>query len=117
MVAVPARESWCHLNNEAMDNLIKADILGDGTVLIEGRKLVEREELAEALGSLLQRDPNFILVIAPMENAHYEAVGKVIYTSHRVGVPPENLRYMSEDGNVATFDELRAQNPVPPMER
>jgi hypothetical protein len=78
-------------------------------------KLVESEELAEALKSALQRDPDFILVIAPMRSDYYKGIGKVLYTSQRVGVPIENLRYMTEDGRVVTFDELRAITPAEPV--
>lgn len=93
-----------------MDNPIKAIIMDDETVVIDGRKLVEKDEIAEALESALQSDPNFILVIEPMKNEYYRGTGKVIYASQRVGIPVENLRYTTENGEVVTFDELQARN-------
>ncbi|MFC5461158.1 hypothetical protein [Massilia niabensis] len=98
-----------------MDNQLKAVILDDETILLDGRKLVEQDELADALRLALQRDPNLILVIEPAKNEYYKGTGKVIYASQRVGVPVENLRFTTEDGDVVTFDELRARNPAPPV--
>lgn len=98
-----------------MDNQIKAVILDNETILIDDRELVDNEALAEALKSALQRDPDFILVIAPTRSEYYEGIGKVLYTSHRIGVPPENLRYAMENGEVVTFDELRARTPAEPV--
>jgi hypothetical protein len=96
-----------------MGNHIKAVILDDETILLDGRKLIGQDELAEALGLALQGDPDFILVIEPAENDHYKGTGKVIYASQRVGVPVENLRYTMEGGEVVSFDELRARNSGP----
>ena len=97
-----------------MDNHIKAVIVDDETIVFDGRKLLEQDALADALRSALQSDPNFILVIAPTQAGYYKATGKVIYASQRAGVPVENLRYTMEDGEVVSFDELRARNPAPP---
>jgi len=94
-----------------MHNQIKAVILDDETLLIEGRKLVEKEDIAEAIRAVLQRDPDVVLVIAPVSISFYKGIGKVLYTSQRVGVPVENLRYMTEEGKVVTFDELQAHVP------
>jgi hypothetical protein len=94
-----------------MDNPVKAVILDDETVVIDGRTLVGQEDIAEALRSALQRDPDFILVIEPMENAHYKGIGKVLYTSQRIGVPLGNVRYTTENGEVVTLDALRARGP------
>lgn len=102
-------------DEETMNKQIKAIIVDDETVLIDGREIVERDELAVALLSALKSDPNLILVIEPTKNSSYKGTGKVIYASQRVGVPVENLRYTMEDGDVVTFDELRAQNPMPPV--
>jgi len=98
-----------------MDNHIKAVIPDNETILIDDRKLVEIEELAEVLKSALQKDPNLVLVIAPMRSDYYKGIGKVLYTCQRVGVPIENLRYMTEDGRVVTLDALQAQSPAQPM--
>jgi hypothetical protein len=98
-----------------MKRQIKAVIVDDETMLIEGRKLVGTDAVADVLRSALQSDPNFILVIAPTKNAYYKGIGTVIYASQRVGVPVENLRYTTEEGDVVRFDELRARNPTPSM--
>jgi len=98
-----------------MDNQIKAVIPDDESILIEGRKLVEQEEIVDVLTAALQRDRNFILVIEPMVNAHYKGIGKLLYTSQRIGMPLENLRYTMENGEVVTFDELRARTPAAPV--
>lgn len=98
-----------------MNNQIKAVIVDDETILIDGRRLVEKDEVAETLRSALQSNPNFILVIEPTKNEYYKGTGKLIYASQRVGVPVENLRYTMEGGEVVTFDELRARNPTPPV--
>jgi hypothetical protein len=96
-----------------MSTQIKAVIVDDDTILIDGRKFVEMDEIGEALSSALVRDPNLILVIEPTSNGHYKGIGKVIYASQRVGVPAGNLRFTTEAGEVISFDELRARNPAP----
>ena len=95
---------------ERMDNQIKAVIVDDETISIDGRTLLDRDALVDALGSALQRDPGVILVIAPQKNEYYKGIGKVIYASQYVGFPVENLRYTMEDGDVVSFDELRARS-------
>ena len=95
-----------------MNNHIKAVILDDDTILFDGRQLHGQDEVREALGSALQNDPGFILVIEPKPGC-YKGIGIVIYASQRVGVPLANLRYTTEDGEVVTFDELRARTPPP----
>lgn len=91
---------------------IKAVILDDEAVSINGRMLIENDEVAQALESALQADPDFILVIEPVKHEYYKGIGKVIYASQRVGVPVANLRYTMEGGEVVTFDELRRRNPA-----
>jgi hypothetical protein len=98
-----------------MGNHIKAIIPDDESILIGGRKLVEQEEIVGALEAALQQDPNFILVIEPMVNAHYKGIGKLLYTCQRIGVPLENLRYTMENGEVVTLDALRARTPAEPV--
>jgi hypothetical protein len=97
-----------------MNNQIKAVIMDPETILIDGRKLVGTDEVADVLRSALQSDPNFTLVIEPVKNEYYKGTGTVIYASQRVGVPVENLRYTMEDGDVVTFDELRERNATRP---
>jgi len=96
-----------------MTNHIKAVILDDETVSIDGRTLTGMEQLAEAIGAALDRDPDFILVIEPTEHAYYKGTGTVIYASQRVGMPVENLRYTTEDGDVVSFAELAVRHPAP----
>jgi hypothetical protein len=96
-----------------MKNQIKAVILDNETISIDGRTLTGIDQVAEALGSALDSDPDFMLVIEPMEHANYKGIGTVIYASQRVGVPVENLRYTLENGEVLTFAELQARNPPP----
>jgi len=93
-----------------MGNQIKAVIVDDETISIDGRTLLDRDALVDALGSALQRDPAVILVIAPQKNEYYKGIGQVIYASQHVGFPVENLRYTMEDGDVVSFDELRARS-------
>jgi hypothetical protein len=95
---------------EMMGNQIKAVIVDDETISIDGRTLLDRDALVDALRSALQRDPAVILVIAPQKNEYYKGIGQVIYASQHVGFPVENLRYTMEDGDVVSFDELRARS-------
>jgi hypothetical protein len=93
---------------------MKAVIIDPETISIDGRKLIGTDEVADVLRSALQSDPNFTLVIEPMKSEYYKGTGTVIYASQRVGVPVENLRYTTEDGDVVTFDELRERNATRP---
>lgn len=93
-----------------MGNQITAVIVDDETIFIDGRTVLDRDALVDALGSALQRDPGVILVIAPQKNEYYKGIGKVIYASQYVGFPVENLRYTMEEGEVVSFDELRARS-------
>jgi hypothetical protein len=93
-----------------MDNQIKAVIVDDETISIDGRTLVEKDALVDALGAAVQRDPGVILVIEPRKSEYYKGIGKVIYASQHVGLPVENLRFTTEEGDVVSFDELRKRN-------
>jgi hypothetical protein len=92
-----------------MGNQIKAVIVDDEMISIDGRTLLDQDALVDALRSALQRDPGVILVIAPQKDEYYKGIGKVIYASRHVGLPIENLRYTMENGDVVSFDELRAR--------
>ena len=98
-----------------MNNQIMAVVVDDETILLDGRTLVGKDAVANALGAALQSDPNFILVIDSKPTQHYKGIGTIIYASQRVGVPVENLRLTMDDGEVVSFDELRARNPGPSM--
>ena len=93
-----------------MENKIKAIVLDDDTISIDGRTLVEGAELAAALRSAMQRDPGIILIIEPRKTDDFKGIGKVIYASQAAGVPVESLRFTMEDGEVLTFGELRARH-------
>ena len=93
-----------------MNHQITAVIVDDETILLDGRKLVGGNELGEALRSALQRDPNFVLVIGSRPTDHYKAIGTLIYSSQRAGVPVENLRFTTDEGEVVSLSELQAQN-------
>ena len=96
-----------------MNNQITAVVVDDETISLDGRTLAGMDELANALGSALERDPNFILVIESTSTEHYKGIGTVIYASQRVGVPVGNLRLTMDDGEVLSFDELKARNSTP----
>jgi hypothetical protein len=96
-----------------MDNQIRAVIVDDETISINGRNLVERDELVDVLGSALQGNPGVILVIEPRKSEYYKGIGKVIYASQHLGFPIANLRFTTEEGEVVSFDELRARNAPP----
>jgi hypothetical protein len=98
-----------------MDNQITAVVVDDETILLDGRTLVGKDEVANALRSILESDPNFILLIGSMPTEHYKGIGTIIYASQRAGVPVQNLRLTMDNGEVVTFDELRARNPTPSM--
>jgi len=90
-----------------MTNQITAVVIDEKTILIDGRSLVGIESVSDALASALQSDPNFILLIEARPTAHYKGIGTVVYASQRVGVPVENLRWTTDDGDVVSFAELR----------
>jgi hypothetical protein len=98
-----------------MNNQITAVVVDDHTILLDGRKHIGMDELANALGSALENDPNFTLVIESTPTEHYRGIGTVIYASQRAGVPVENLRWTMDDGAVVSFDELKARNSTPPI--
>jgi hypothetical protein len=93
-----------------MTNQIKAVVVDDDTISIDGRTLVEGAELAAALRSAMQRDPGMILIIEPRKPDDYKGIGKVIYASQAAGVPVASLRFTMDDGEVLTFDALRARH-------
>jgi hypothetical protein len=92
-----------------------ATVVGDETILLDGHTLVGKGEVADALKLALENDPGFILVIGSGTTAHYKGTGMVIYASQRAGVPIENLRWTLDDGEIVTFEELKARNSMPSM--
>ncbi|MEW6022695.1 MAG: hypothetical protein AB1807_11210 [Pseudomonadota bacterium] len=98
-----------------MNNQITAVVVNDETILLDGRTLTGKDEVAIALKSALECDPNFTLVIRSASTGHYKGVGTIIYASQRIGMPVENLRWQMDDGEIVSFDELRARNPTPPI--
>jgi hypothetical protein len=99
-----------------MSKQIIATVVDDETILLNGNACIESGGIADALRSALESDPNFTLIIrSTTSSGHYKGIGTVIYTSQRVGVPVANLRWQMEDGEVVTFDELKARSPMPPV--
>ncbi|VXB29939.1 hypothetical protein [Massilia sp. 9I] len=94
-----------------MNRLISAVVVDDTTIVIDGRRLIGMDEVADALASALHSDPNFILLIESRPAEHYKGIGTVIYASQRVGVPVENLRWTTDDGDVVSFGELKDRHP------
>lgn len=96
-----------------MGKQMTAAVVDDETILLDGIACIGMDELAHGLRSALESDPNFILVIRPAASrGHYKAVITVTYASQRVGVPVENLRLQADNGEIITFDELKARNPM-----
>ena len=94
-----------------MNHQITAAVIDEQTIELDGHTLVGMDEVADALASALQRDPNLILVIASRPTEHYKGIGTVIYASQRAGMPVENLRLTTDEGEVVSLGELRARNP------
>jgi len=97
-----------------MNKQITAVVEDDHKILLDGRELNGIDDVANALGAELEKDPNFTLVIASSPTEYYRGIGTLIYASQRAGVPVENLRWTMDDGAVVTFEELKARNAAPP---
>ncbi|MCC2957291.1 hypothetical protein LK542_16880 [Massilia sp. IC2-477] len=93
-----------------MNNQLTAVILGDETILFDGRTLVGKDEIANALELALEQDPNFVLVIGSKPTEHFKGIGTLIYASQSVGVPVESLRWTLDNGDVVSFDELKSRH-------
>jgi hypothetical protein len=102
---------WAFLRG-MMDHQIKAVIVDDETISIDGRTLVEQGALVDALTSAMQHNPDVVLVIEAVKHDDYRGIGKVIYASQHAGLPVANLRYTTEDGEVVTFGELQKRHPA-----
>jgi hypothetical protein len=111
----PGAELALFPDDDTMNNQITALVVDDETILFDGRTLTGKDEVADVLRSALERDPNFILVIRSTSTGHYKGIGTLIYTSQRVGVSVEKLRWQMDDGEIVSLDELRARNPTPPI--
>ncbi len=98
-----------------MNNQITALVVDDETILLDGQKLAGMDEVSSALGAALEREPDSVLVIESTSPDHYRGIGIVIYASQRIGVPVESVRLRMADGEVISFDELRARNSTPPV--
>lgn len=106
----------CNTSNECtMTDQINAVAVDEETVPIDGRTVTGVDEAAEVLALALHRDPNFILLIESTPTAHYRAIGIVIYASQRVGVPVENIRWTTDDGDVVGFGDLNSRHSTPPL--
>lgn len=93
-----------------MRNQITAVIVDDDTITFDGNTLVGMDAVSDALRSALKSDPHLILVLEPAATEHYKGIGTVIYASQRVGIPVENLRWATTDGDVVTFDQLKTRH-------
>lgn len=99
-----------------MSKQITATVVNDETILLDGSTCIGKDKVANGLRLALESDPHFTLIIrSAASSGYYKGIGTVIYASQRVGVPVENLRWQMEDGEVITFDELKAHNPTPPL--
>ena len=98
-----------------MNNQITALVVDDETILLDGQKLTGMDEVANALRAALERESDCVLVIESISPDYYRGIGIVIYASQRIGVPMESLRLRMADGEVISFDELRARNSTPPV--
>ena len=92
-----------------------ATVLDDETILLNGRTLVGKIEVADALKLALENYPGFILVIGSSPTQHYKGIGTIIYASQRVGVPIENMRLTMDDGEIVSFEELKTRNSMTSM--
>jgi biopolymer transport protein ExbD len=92
-----------------MAKQVTAVVADDDTIYIDGQKLVERAALVDVLAAAVQGDPDVILVIEPRQPESYKGIGKVIYASQSAGVPVGSLRFTMQDGEVVSFDALRAR--------
>ena len=98
-----------------MNDQITALVVDDETILLDGQKLAGMDEVSSALEAALEREPDSVLVIESTSPDYYRGIGIVIYASQRIGVPRESLRLRMADGEVISFDELRARNSTPPV--
>ena len=94
---------------------IKAIVLDDETILLNGQTLFGENEIADALKLALENNPSFILVIGPRPTEYCKGIGTIIYASQRVGVPIENMRLTMDDGELVTFEELKERNSMTSM--
>lgn len=63
-------------------------------VHLNGAKLGSTNEVAEALGKIYADHPDSTISIEADTSSHYEAIGKAIYGSHRVGFVGERVRVL-----------------------
>lgn len=96
-----------------MKNQINAVAIDEQTILVDGHPMVGIDEVADALALALDNDPDFILLIESRPTAHYKAIGTVIYASQRIGVPIENIRWTTDDGDVVSFGDLQSRRSIP----
>jgi hypothetical protein len=94
---------------------IIATVLDDEKILFDGHTLFGKDEVADALKLALENDPGFILVIASKPSGHYKGIGTIIYAGQRVGMPIQNMRLTMDDGELVTFEELKARNSTTSM--
>ena len=77
-----------------MNKIIVLRISENDSVDLVGLKLRSTNEVAEALQKMSADNPGATVSIEAGDSTHYEAIGKAIYGSHRVGFSGERLRIL-----------------------
>ncbi|WP_147330543.1 MULTISPECIES: biopolymer transporter ExbD [unclassified Duganella] len=85
-----------------MSEIIVLKISDDVYVDLNGAKLASTNEVAEALGKIYADNPDATISIEADTSSHYEAIGKAIYGSHRVGFVGERVRILVDGKLVET---------------
>ncbi|MYN18710.1 hypothetical protein GTP81_18330 [Rugamonas sp. FT107W] len=85
-----------------MREIIVLKISDDVYVELNGAKLASTNEVAEALGKIYADNPDVTISIEADTSSHYEAIGKAIYGSHRVGFIGEQVRILVDGKLVET---------------
>jgi biopolymer transport protein ExbD len=74
------------------DKIIVLSVSGHAGVDLNGVKLDSTSEVAQALEKMRIDSPDATVSIEADGSAHYEAIGKAIYGSHRAGFVGDRLR-------------------------
>ncbi|GJI98973.1 hypothetical protein RugamoR57_56910 [Duganella caerulea] len=77
-----------------MREIVVLKITDSVYVDLHGVKLGSTNEVAEALGKIYADHPDATISIEADTSSHYEAIGKAIYGSHRVGFIGEQVRIL-----------------------
>ncbi|MYM93997.1 ExbD/TolR family protein [Duganella vulcania] len=77
-----------------VSEIVVLKIMDSVYVHLNGAKLASTNEVAEALGKIYADHPDATVSIEADTSSHYEAIGKAIYGSHRVGFVGERVRIL-----------------------